>query len=129
MTSEVVEPLACYKEVEPKQVKDLLDVKPTKCFPERECCLAVRMRAGIDQLQKLKEATDTQDPNSERIRRSRALGEFIRVPKRLVTENMCRDLGDAIFAFLAPPDATILTTNLKDHGPLAEAVGKRAENP
>lgn len=129
VASEVVEPLACYREVEPKQVKDLLDLKPTKCFPERECCLAVRMRAGVDQLQKLKEATDAQDPNNERIRRSKALGEFLRVPKRPVSESLCRDLGDAMFAFLAPTDATILTTNLKDHGPLAEALGKRAEKP
>jgi hypothetical protein len=129
VAAEVVEPLACYREVEPKQVKDLLDLKPTKCFPERECCLAVRMRASIDQLQKLKEATDAQAPNNERIRRSRALGHFLRVPKRPVSESLCRDLGDAMFAFLAPADATILTTNLKDHGPLAEALGKRAEKP
>jgi hypothetical protein len=41
----------------------------------------------------------------------------------------CRSLGDAVFAFLAPADSVILTTNVKDHQPLAEALGKSAISP
>jgi len=41
----------------------------------------------------------------------------------------CRALGDAYFALFAPADADILTTNLKDHRPLAEALGKTAVSP
>jgi hypothetical protein len=41
----------------------------------------------------------------------------------------CRRLGDAFFALYAPPDAVILTTNIKDHAPLAEALGKQARIP
>jgi hypothetical protein len=41
----------------------------------------------------------------------------------------CRALGDAFFALFAPVDADVLTTNLKDHCPLAESVGKRAMAP
>jgi hypothetical protein len=33
-------------------------------------------------------------------------------------------LGDAVFALLAPHDFAILTTNLKDHEPLAERAWK-----
>jgi hypothetical protein len=38
-------------------------------------------------------------------------------------------LGDAVFALLAPHDFVILTTNLKDHEPLASALGKTAQLP
>jgi hypothetical protein len=41
----------------------------------------------------------------------------------------CQALGDAYFAFFAPDDADILTTNLKDHCPLAESIGKTAVGP
>ena len=41
----------------------------------------------------------------------------------------CGKLGDAYFALHAQPDAVILTTNLKDHAPLANALGKQATSP
>jgi hypothetical protein len=47
----------------------------------------------------------------------------------LVTRETCRDLGDAIFAFFCPSNAVVLTTNLGDHEPLANAIGKKAEKP
>ncbi len=44
-------------------------------------------------------------------------------------EKTCRSLGDAIFAFFAPADAAILTTNERDHRPLAAALGKSVDTP
>ena len=79
-------------------------------------------------LEALKEATDRID-NPEHKRRSKALREIARKPKLGVTEEQCRALGDAVFAFFAPADSVILTTNLRDLQPLAEAVGKTAERP
>jgi hypothetical protein len=43
--------------------------------------------------------------------------------------DICRSLGDAIFAFFAPDDCIIVTTNLKDHEPLARALNKSATRP
>ena len=40
-----------------------------------------------------------------------------------------RKLGDAFFVLCAPQDAVILTTNLKVHAPLANALGKEAKAP
>jgi hypothetical protein len=57
------------------------------------------------------------------------LSQLIRQPQKHITEEECRWLGDAIFAFFCPRAAVILTTNMRDHVPLAEAIGKRAENP
>jgi hypothetical protein len=129
VTSEVVEPLSCYEEKAPHENRGLLELKPTRCNPRDECSLGNRLRTAIDELQRLKDATDAQDSNPELLRRSRALREVIRKPGRAVSEQVCRHLGDAVFAFLAPADATILTTNLKDHVPLANALGKNVEAP
>ena len=41
-----------------------------------------------------------------------------------ISQTECRQLGDAAIVFLAPRDAPILTTNAKDHRPLADAIGK-----
>ena len=44
-----------------------------------------------------------------------------------MSDKTCRDLGDAVYAFFAPPDSVVLTTNIRDHRPLAEALGKQAK--
>lgn len=41
----------------------------------------------------------------------------------------CRALGDAFFALYCPVDSDILTTNVNDHRPLAEALAKTAISP
>lgn len=129
VASEVVLPLECYTEVAPSEKREVIDTGPTRCKPSKECCLAERLKARPDQLQALRDATDGQDTRLELRRRSRALRALIRTPKREMSEEMCRQLGDAVFAFFCPDDATILTTNLRDHEPLAKALGKRAEAP
>jgi hypothetical protein len=58
-----------------------------------------------------------------------ALRHILRTPKRAFSDNQCRNLGDAVFAIMAPDDAVILTTNIKDHAPLASALGKTAVVP
>ena len=75
-------------------------------------------------------AIDSQPSKPENQRRRKVLKEMYRIPKRyVVTNQACRDLGDAIFALFAPADSTVLTTNLKDHLPLAQALGKTATEP
>ncbi len=129
VASATVEPLTCYDEKEPIERRGLLDLEPTDCSPVSECCLGQRLKARPDQLEKLKDATDSLDRNRERQRRHEVLRNLIRKPKNPLSRKECRYLGDAVFAFLAPDDSTILTTNLKDHVPLAEALGKKAESP
>ena len=87
------------------------------------------MKRRPGNLRKLRQASSKLPPKTENTRRAQALRELIRKPKRKVDDKTCRALGDAVFAFFAPSDAVVLTTNLKDHGPLAEALGKRAITP
>lgn len=64
----------------------------------------------------------------DRLGETRRIGVPLKAGDAL-TDSQCRDLGDAVFALLAPHDSVILTTNLKDHEPLASALGKTAQLP
>ncbi|MEP6535375.1 MAG: hypothetical protein ABJF23_08675 [Bryobacteraceae bacterium] len=125
----VLFPIGCFRESGPKEVDGLFELEERRCKPQTECELGLLLKKDPKALVRLKGVVDTQPQKRENSRRSKALRELIRNPKRPCTETMCRDLGDVIFAFLAPIDATVLTTNLRDIQPLVAALGKKASSP
>ncbi len=129
LTTRVVVPLSCYREVAPFEEDGVLKLEPTRCAVQTECCLAPEMKQHPDELRRLKAAIDAQPLKPENQRRAQALRAMYRTPKRPVSDAMCRNLGDAFFAFFAPPNAVILTTNVRDHAPLAGALGKTVDEP
>jgi hypothetical protein len=129
ITTHVVCPLSCYSEVDPYEHNRVIMVNPTTCNVESECCLAPELRKRVDDLEKIRKVLLKEPKTRENERRARALRQLIRKPKAAVSEQTCRDLGDAFFALFAPTDSVILTTNTKDHAPLAAALGKRTEAP
>jgi hypothetical protein len=129
MTTKVVQELSCYEELELKDNRGLIELKPTKCKVVSECCLADALRSNPGKLRKLCTAIQGQPRNREREKRYQILTDLLRKPKMLIDEKMCRYLGDAIIVYFAPDDATILTTNLKDHESLAAVLGKSVESP
>lgn len=129
IADEVVLPLSCFNESGPKELDGLFALDGKKCEPQVECPLGVLLKRSPELLIKLRKAVDAQPAKTENERRSKVLRELIRNPKRPCTEMMCRYLGDAIFAFFAPVDSVVLTTNIKDLKPLVEALGKTASDP
>lgn len=130
VTTSTIQDLDCYTETEPKIGSDgLFDLKPQKCERDRECSLARDLKSRPDLLRALRNAVPSSSSREEDRRRREALRQLIHSPKIPLDRDVCRALGDAIFAFFCPEDAVVLTTNIKDHRPLAEAIGKRAETP
>lgn len=129
VTTRTIQELTCYREAEPFEERGLIILEPYRCKEQEGCCLAPALKQDLDSVRKLRDAVDAQPKNEERRKRYQALREIARKPKTEVTEKMCRHLGDAMFAFFAPQDATILTTNIKDHEPLANSLGKQVERP
>jgi len=129
--ADVVEPLTCYAEIPPNEARGgLIDAHPFDCTLEDSCCMGPRFRSRPNEVEALKNAMEKiRDAKAENRRRYQALRSLYRTPKRPLTREHCRNLGDAVFAFFAPAEATILTTNVKDHEPLASALGKRVESP
>ena len=129
VTTEVVDPLPCYKQEAPYEERACLIIEPTKCDPRTECSLAMNLKGRKDELKLLKDTVDSQPDKPENRRRAKTLRQLFRTPKIPMTENNFRDLGDAYFALFCPKGASIITTNKKDHGPLAEVLGKEVDTP
>lgn len=130
VTTHVVDDLACYVEVEPRIGQDgFFDLTPEKCDREQECSLAPRLKAEPRLLELLRRAIPDNSDRTEDKKRRQALKQLLKHPRSKVDRETCRALGDAIFAFFCPQNAVVLTTNVRDHAPLANAIGKKAESP
>ena len=129
ISSKVVNPLDCYPEATPYEHNGLIELDPTACPPIGECSLSPLLKSQPDELEKLRDTVKRLPDSHENTRRYQALRQLCRKPKEKMTETICRNLGDAVFALTAPDDAVILTTNIRDHRPLAVALRKRVEQP
>lgn len=127
--TETVYPLSCYDEISPFEKFNLIEDSPVKCRDGMDCAVKSFLTKSPSQLEKLKKAINPQSTKGEDLKRLKILKKISNHPRCELKDQECRSLGDAIFACLAPPDSVILTTNVRDHAPLAEALGKRAESP
>lgn len=84
-------------------------------------------QADRNSLRKLVDASTAQ-ATPEGDRRAAALRKVLDGAKVLPPAE-CRKIGDAVFAFFAPANSDILTTNINDHRPLAHSLGKSAVSP
>ncbi len=132
LTSTVTHELRCYPETDPKIASQtgLFARTPTICrlYDREECCMASSLKSRGPELELLMHALDGLTRREDTNRRG-VLRKLWRTPKQLMDARDCRKLGDAYFALHAPADAVILTTNLRDHAPLANALGKQVTSP
>ena len=129
VTTETIQPLSCYKETDPIEKNGIIELPSMKCKPEKECCLGTELRSKTQDLKKLVKTIKGLPSKRENDKRHKILHEISRKPNQAVSEDYCRGLGDAYFALFCPDDAVILSTNIKDHKPLAESLGKEAAEP
>ena len=129
ITSSIADELSCYPETEIAEERGVFVLGEVRCKPQDECALAVKLRARPELLGLLRKAVAAQPSKPENTNRMQVLRELIRLPKQKMTDEQCRRMGDAMFAFFCPADAVILTTNERDLRPLAEALGKTVQTP
>ena len=125
VTTEVVEELDCFPENQPFIDEELgiMTIGERDCPARMDCQYAPGIRKRPNDLDLLLQVIKESD-RREDIRRRRALHVLRNTPKRKFENADCRGLGDAYFALHCPEGATILTSNQKDHDPLAKALGK-----
>jgi hypothetical protein len=129
VTTRVIGPLSCYNETDiVVRENGTIDIKPTHCGVP-DCCLRIQFVKKPDVVEALLDACDQLPDKNETRKRRQALRHLHRTPNRDLDEKQCFALGDAVFAIQCPKDAVILTTNIKDHGPLAAAAGVKAVKP
>ena len=125
--ADIVNPISCYINAKPYDERGLISLNPTACKPTTECCLGPELRSNPEALIAMRAAIERLPSKREHVRRIKSLKNLENKAK--MSEKDCDSLGDAILTFLAPADATILTTNLSDFDPLAKALGKTAQSP
>ena len=128
ITTEITSPLPCYREVPPYENRGLIEIEPRKCNPPGECSLAPLLRGKLEEMKKMREAIKDSD-KLENKRRSKTLRQLYRKPKEPIEEKDCLNLGDAIYVLICPHDSIIITTNIADYKPLADALGKVVKSP
>jgi hypothetical protein len=105
------------------------------CLKSERCAAAEYLFDDKSALAKLIEALhpDNLDAQSagknENQKRRKALKELSNRGPKVFNKGRCRALGDAYFAVMCPPGSDVLTTNIQDHLPLCNALGKRTLKP
>jgi hypothetical protein len=129
LTTHVVHDLECYADEELTEERGLIELGEIECCPEDECALAPELRREPEKLDAMRSAVDAEPSKMENVKRSQVLRDLSRKSNVKLDSKQCRYLGDAVFAFFCPLDATILTTNERDLVPLANALGKKVQTP
>jgi hypothetical protein len=128
ITTSVVVELSCFSEEELTEKRGTVVCGTRKCPKNTDCSMRPLFVADIDDIKALRDVAK-QGQRQEDQQRYKALRQLARKPKQVLDEQACRWLGDAVFAFFAPTNSVILTTNIRDHEPLAAAIGKTAKAP
>lgn len=125
VTTDVVQELDCFPENPPYLDEELriMTLGKSSCPSNRDCHYASELRKRPNDLNLLLQVL-AGSTRREDIRRRKALNVLKRTRRKSFDNDNCRGLGDAYFALNCPKDATILTSNQRDHVPLAEALGK-----
>ena len=127
-TTHVMWPLACYHEINPKTLGNgTIEKGRLACERNADCELVKHLRTKTALGQKVRATLNSLPKKAERDKSKKALKDGLK--GRFVSENACRDIGDAAFAILCPDNGVVLTTNVTDHKPLAQAIGRRALSP
>jgi hypothetical protein len=125
ITLEIVQELECFQEDAPyhDDQTGMIFNPHSKCPTNQDCAYAPCLRFRKSELGTLLTVISG-STRAEDVRRRAALHTLKNTPNRLFEDKECRGLGDAYFALHCAERATILTSNVKDHKPLAESLGR-----
>jgi hypothetical protein len=126
--AQLTHPLQCYESESPHELDDgiMIAIGPSSCAGAG-CTLATDLRKFPNDLALIEATIRRQPAKLENQRRIEAV--MMLQQTGVFDDKSCRALGDVVFAMLAPSEFVIITTNIKDQLPLAEALGKRALFP
>jgi len=132
---EVKNPMDCFLDIaEPYLDNHLYKNDPRECKGSKiECKIKKFFQNNQKEFEKIIKAVEKiTDKDEETIKRLKSLKDIVRLlpyPNRLFSnkeQNVkeCWYCSDAILTVLSPPDAKILTSNIKHYQPICQAVGK-----
>lgn len=115
------EPLPCYPDKDLTENGARLELDPRDCKRGSDCCLRSRLSNRRKDVAAAKDALPD-DKRKETRERYRVLRQLEKHPNSLMLPKDCRRFGDAYFVLFCPDDAVVLTTNVRDIQPMADAL-------
>lgn len=98
------------------------------CGKVKKCGIKLYFSKHQTSFNKLRSDLNTLiSPDAETQKRIRALRLMGRNPTKDFEHGACYSVGDAIIAHEAPTSSSILTSNEKHYGPIADSLGKKLE--
>jgi hypothetical protein len=125
IANRIIPDLPCYPETGPTMDRKNLRLPQPRCYPSTPCALVSGNGYDRRDIQKLLLAIDSMPANRQVDRWRGTLSKILKGP---ISHRDCRGVGDAFFCLFAPLDSTVVTTNIRDHRPLAASLGKTASN-
>lgn len=105
------------------------------CITNERCAAAAYIYDNKSNLTKMIDTLHPQNLGSkaanknENKSRRKVLKELLSKGPKEFNKRGCRALGDAYFAAMCPPGSVVVTSNMEDHVPLCQALGKEAKEP
>jgi hypothetical protein len=120
-----IQTLDCYPDVDLSVEKGTIDPAPRDCPRDADCCLRARIAANKGKLADVWRSLSQspENPKQEWSRRKKVLRDIDKRPSDPISAKDCQSIGDAYFVLFCPSNATIVTTNVDDIRPMAEAIG------
>lgn len=120
----IIPDLPCYPEFGPVSEGKNLRLPQPRCYASQPCALALHLASEQADITHLLIAVRSMPRTNEVDRWDRSLTRILQGP---IGDRDCREVGDPFFSLFSPPDCVIITTNIKHHRPLANALGKMAD--
>jgi hypothetical protein len=123
--------LDCYPDFELVEKTSLINLAPRDCPSNSDCCLRSRLIRDKAKLTAVWRSLSSSPASAKQewVNRKKVLRDIEKRPHSSIGPKECRRIGDAYFVLTCPPDATIITTNIVDIQPMADAIGIAYQRP
>lgn len=92
VTTDVIYPLVCYREVSPYEKRGLIELEPRTCKTSDECSLGALLRGRSEQLRMMRDAIRSSEKPEDK-RRAKVLRQIYRRPGSTIGDRECRSSG------------------------------------
>lgn len=121
--------LSCYPDFDLKERDGLFDPKPRDCPAGTQCCLKNSLDALTVAIGIVRQSIDNTGEKKELVERRKVLRSLEKHPTTPMGPKECQRFGDAYFVLFCPDGAWLLTTNVSDMQPMANALNIRIMKP
>jgi hypothetical protein len=113
--------LSCYPDGDLADNNFRISAVPLDCPKDQDCCLNEALSKSVEKLASARSGLESEGDRKEVIERRRVLRQLEK-HSAVMQRDDCRKFGDAYFVLFCPHGHAVLTTNVRDIKPMADAL-------